>query len=343
MPWGTSSGNSSSVPPPPLIRLLLHRFFDHRLFYGYPSKDSPVENSSENRGSTGLQGDLVAQSLDAAGGPPDCGLAVPFIKVVTAQISIGSAVSQQMIDNHQNTVGQCQDGSLGASSCCQSVVLGRQVALFGTGCAPGCFYQGRTQPGVTMSSVPILAFASALIIPRADLGPGSKGARGGKAAHISTQFGQNLFSSPQPDARDGVGCLDRCFKRAPALLHLLVQLGNLLGQKVQVPQLALQQHTLVRSHHPFQGLRQFQTLVAQASFSQRRQMLGVVITLSQSLQHFSSRCPSDVGSHAAQLDVGSLQDLLNPVHHLGPLANQVSAVAHGAVRDAAGQQSILHP
>src|ERR671915_1115310 len=198
MPWGTSSGNSSSVPPPPLIRLLLHRFFDHRLFYGYPSKDSPVENSSENRGSNGLQGDLVAQSLDAAGGPPDRGLAVPFIKVVTAQISIGSAVSQQMIDNDQNTVGHCQDGSLGASSCCQPVVLGRQVALFGTGCTPGCFYQGRTQPGVAMPSVPILAFASALIIPRADLGPGRKVALGGKAAHISTQFGQNLFSSPMP-------------------------------------------------------------------------------------------------------------------------------------------------
>src|SRR5918992_2489734 len=165
MPWGTSSGNSSSVPPPPLIRLLLHRFFDHRLFYGYPSKDSPVENSSENRGSTGLQGDLVAQSLDAAGGPPDCGLAVPFIKVVTAQISIGSAVSQQMIDNHQNTVGQCQDGSLGASSCCQSVVLGRQVALFGTGCAPGCFYQGRRNQGLPCPVCPFLRLPALSLFP----------------------------------------------------------------------------------------------------------------------------------------------------------------------------------
>jgi hypothetical protein len=37
--------------------------------------------SSENRGSNDLQGDLVAQSLDAAGGPPDRGLAVPLVKV----------------------------------------------------------------------------------------------------------------------------------------------------------------------------------------------------------------------------------------------------------------------
>jgi hypothetical protein len=57
-----------------------------------------------------------------------------------------------MVDNHQNTVCHRQDSSLGAQTGRQSMVLGRQVAPFGTDCGPGRFHQGRTQPPVAFAS-----------------------------------------------------------------------------------------------------------------------------------------------------------------------------------------------
>src|SRR5919106_2586482 len=55
---------------------------------------------------------------------------------------------------------------------------------------------------------------------------------------------------------------DGFLERAYALPYLLVQLLNLLGQELQVAQLALEQYSLMRSHEAPQGLLQLSPFVS---------------------------------------------------------------------------------
>src|SRR5919199_254925 len=73
----------------------------------FPRKSPP------ERGSSGFDGDLVAEPLKAADRVAQGRLPVAFVEVVPAELLVGNAVAEQMVGDHQDGVGQGDQRPLG--------------------------------------------------------------------------------------------------------------------------------------------------------------------------------------------------------------------------------------
>src|SRR3989304_4833663 len=139
--------------------------------------DSSPCHSYENTVSGGLlQGGFVSQGFEATDCSGDGGVAVPFIKIVAAQVGVSRATSEYMEDVDQDSVSHSHDSPLASPSTSQSVVLGCQVGAFGVSSSLGCLYQRRAKPGIPVTRAATQSLTSALVVPRADprpSGPGS--------------------------------------------------------------------------------------------------------------------------------------------------------------------------
>jgi hypothetical protein len=67
--------------------------------------------------------------------------------------------------------------------------------------------------------------------------------------------------------------------------------------------------------------------------------LGEALAGDQRGEHLASRDPEDVADHAGELDLGVLEQLLDPLHFAGPLTDQAAPVA-GEVTQAADRLGV---
>ncbi len=117
--------------------------------------------------------------------------------------------------------------------------------------------------------------------------------------------------------------------RARHPLHRLVVEVDL---RQQLPQ----QEALLGAQPPGQRRLQLRPLLPHAPARQVRQHRRVRLARQQCVQHRPRRDPGDVGRHAGQLDIGLLQQLLQPVDHPRPVGDHGDAMARQGAQLALG-------
>jgi hypothetical protein len=97
-----------------------------------------------------------------------------------------------------------------------------------------------------------------------------------------------------------------------------------------------------------QGLLQLRLLALEEAFSQVTQLLGIGLPCRESSQHQLATRPQRITGHLAQLDVGALNQLLNPIGQGGlfpyqtlPVPGQSPQLANGAGRNEAGREQTM--
>lgn len=148
---------------------------------------------------------------------------------------------------------------------------------------------------------------------------------GRKAAHVDADLGDDGLGAAAGDAGDGVEVGDGGLKRAHPFLDLGVHGLDLGLQELHLVELAAEHEALMAADAPLQGELQLGLLPAHAGLGQRGQLGGVLLALGERPQHCPAADPHDVGGHVAQLDVGALQRLLEPAHHVRALVDQAGA------------------
>lgn len=215
-------------------------------------------------------------------------------------------------------------GLLGSSPGGDAVILRAEIRSFGAGGRPRRLHQRLSQPWVALAYPTALALAGALVVPRAQSRPGSEVRGTPKAAHVRSDLGHHRLSRRLAHPRDRVQELDRLLKRARPLLDLLAQPLDAGIQFAEVAELLPQQEPLVFPHDTGQRCLQGCLFSLQPALGHRGQQLGILDALDHRLQHLPPGDPEHVGHHRGRLDVGSLQDLLNPVWPRPPAPGSAS-------------------
>src|SRR5215475_4110845 len=69
---------------------------------------------------------------------------------------------------------------------------------------PGTLHEGLAQDPVREAGAAAQALAGTLVVARAEARPGGRMARGGKAAHVTAEFGDDRLRGAAGHPRDGV-------------------------------------------------------------------------------------------------------------------------------------------
>ncbi|SRR6266852_2761563 len=109
-------------------------------------KSSPPESSSGIRAR--LQIDLVAQAFESAHEVLLDHLPIVLIEVVATQVLIRPAVTQQVLDDDQDTMTDCNGSALGSASCGDATILRGQIGVLAMSGGVGGLDQEPTGVGI---------------------------------------------------------------------------------------------------------------------------------------------------------------------------------------------------
>jgi hypothetical protein len=113
---------------------------------------------------------------------------VESIEITAAQVGIGAALSLKVISNHQDAVGNSNDGTLSAATSCKSLKLGRQIRVLGTCGGPRRLASHATQPGTSFANLATHALTCTLVVAWANAGPTSQMRCAWKLSNISAHL-----------------------------------------------------------------------------------------------------------------------------------------------------------
>src|SRR5262245_22937544 len=99
-------------------------------------------------------------------------LSIQPVEVLVSEVAVRLAVPKHVPGDDQDGVAHRRDPFLVAASACDAVILGSQIAVANPDGAPGALGQRGTQPAVAFARPARLAFPRALVVARADAGPG---------------------------------------------------------------------------------------------------------------------------------------------------------------------------
>jgi hypothetical protein len=281
------------------------------------------------RSGGGLQGDLVAQRLQLADVVALAALGVDAALVeARAQIvEAGGRVGQQVPDDDQDGAADRHDGPLGAAPPGDAPVALPQEGV-GPPSGHGGLAQHSSQVGVAVAGGGLALGPTGRLF---DAGgkpcPGGQVARGGEAAHIDADLGDDHLRGRPADPTDLIQLVDRRPKRGDLGVDLAVQFGDVDAGLVDAGKHPLQQEGVMVAEAADEGLGQLGGLGAQAGACQLRQDFGVTLPGDQRGQHGPAGDTEDVAGDHAKLDLGVLQQLLHPVLLRGADRDQVGAVA----------------
>jgi hypothetical protein len=149
----------------------------------------------------------------------------------------------------------------------------------------------------------------------------------GKRPHVHADLGDDHLGGGAAQAGDLIQPLHHLSERDDQLLELAVQLGDVSVQRIHPGQHPSQQEPMMVGEEPGERLLQHGELGAQAGPGQLRERLWVALAGDQRGQHRPAGDPEDVAGDHRQLDLGVLQQLLDPLLLRGAHAHQVGAVA----------------
>src|SRR5207247_927639 len=123
------------------------------------------------------QGHGVAEGGEALGMVAGEAVRVQPLEVVAAEFAIRLAVPQDVVGDDEGAVGDGNDGLLVAAALDEPAVLGGEVGRAFTGSGAGAVAQGLAQGAVGEAGAAAGPLARALMVDRADAGPGERIAR----------------------------------------------------------------------------------------------------------------------------------------------------------------------
>src|SRR5262245_26367217 len=144
------------------------------------------------------EGDGVAEGSEPFGVIAGEPLGVQAVEVVATQLAVRLAVLEDVVGDHEEAVGDGDDGLLVPAALDEPPVLRREVAVACADGAPGALDERRAQRPVGDAGAAAQTLAGALVVAWAETGPGGGMAGGGKTAHVRAEFGD-----------DGLGCAAR--------------------------------------------------------------------------------------------------------------------------------------
>ena len=150
---------------------------------------------------------------------------------------------------------------------------------------------------------------------------------GWEPGHVGPDLGDEQVRGGLADPGDLIQPIDRPGERGDQRLELGVELGQIGIQRVHPGQHLAQQEGVLVGEEPGERLLQQRQFGAHPRTGQLRQPLGVAFPGDQRRQHRPPGDPEDVAGDHAQLDLGVLQQLLDPLLLGGPRRHQVHAVA----------------
>jgi len=153
-----------------------------------------------------------------------------------------------------------------------------------------------------------------------------------EARHVHADLGDNYFGDAQTDAGDGLQQLERLrHERVGALGDLLDDLlADARRRRLQLAETSKQfveDEALGGSQAARQCAAQFGRLRSERTACQGDQLLGIIFAVCQSAQHQTTGDAKDIGSNLPQLNVGTLDQLLNAIGHGGVLFDKRLPVA----------------
>src|SRR5439155_19949192 len=140
-------------------------------------------------GSCGVlgEGDGVAESGEPFGVVAGETVGVQPLEVVAPEFTIRLAVPQDVVGDDEDAVGDSDDGLLIAAPLDEAAVLGREVGVAFAYGAAGTLDQGLAQGAVGVPSTATQPLARALMVARAEAGPGGRMARRREPRHVAAE------------------------------------------------------------------------------------------------------------------------------------------------------------
>src|SRR5437899_3017217 len=130
--------------------------------------------------------------------------AIHAIEVVDAKFFVRLPRAQNVVDDDEEAVRHGDGRLLLASASCKSVILRVEVTRLGPDARPNDLAHDPPQPNVPMIRRSFHTFAGALLIGRAQPGPGGEMPGSGEAAHVWADLCQYGRRRHRFDARDGL-------------------------------------------------------------------------------------------------------------------------------------------
>ena len=152
---------------------------------------------------------------------------VAQLVVVGAEVDVFQVrVGQQVPDDDQHGAADGDERSLVASSAGQSAVAGAEEGLGSPGPGDGVTEGAGQVPVAVPGGAPAFLLAGRLLDPGGEPGPGGQVRRGGEAAHVHPDLGDDRLGGGAVDPRDRVQPLHLVSKRADLGLDPGVELGD---------------------------------------------------------------------------------------------------------------------
>lgn len=206
-------------------------------------------------------------------------LALMFVEIGTAQLSIGFPLGQDLVADDQDRMCQRHQRPFFATPSGNPPILSGQIGFFGFGSGMRNFNQDLTEPDIALAGLAAESLATAF-----RLTPGIVSSQSMTACS---------FSKRHPISAPLRSMASSSVSRG---LHCGVDHESMMGH--QVP------HDRLRKPRPFR---------AQATPRQFRQPLGVSFSRHKRFQDGACGDPADIGDHRGQLDMGILQPGLQAI------------------------------
>ena len=118
--------------------------------------------------------DLIAQTFEPSHEVLLDHLPIVFVEVIAAQVLIGAAVTQQMIDDDQDTMADRDGGALGSASSGDAAVLRRQVGVLAVGGGVSGLDEELTRVGIAFPGLATESHTRTFMVAWTDADPGGQ-------------------------------------------------------------------------------------------------------------------------------------------------------------------------
>jgi len=269
---------------------------------------------------------VVPEFPNAAGGVAN-DLGFPLLVVmIDAEVLVAGGAFDHVVDDDEDGVCYGDGGAFLPPPGGDALVHLSEVRAPRSSSGVSSFHQDRANPATALSRLVAQALPATLVIAGTDLRPGGEVVGGGEAAHVGGDLGDEMLGGRAADAGNLIEPIEELIVGFEALLDLRGERGDLLVVEVDLSEQAGKQEALVIGHHPGQGRFELSVLRSQATARELRHLRGGQLPLDQGPQQRQARDAEHVAGHVTELDVRSLQHVLDSIRGAAALLDQFAAM-----------------
>src|SRR5437899_8998535 len=266
----------------------------------------------------------VFKALHQALGLRDLGTAV---EMVGTEILVDGSVLEHVVDGGENGGGDGTDGFLWPAAAAQAQVLSLVIASLFVFGRLGTLNQGRLKPLRTFAQPVRSASPGALVVARTHASPRQQMSRGGEAAHVGANLGNNSLCAEVADTGVGTYDVDSGTKGREVGFDLAIHRPERGIEAIDLLQMELQQKAMMTCHSSAQCLRQLGLRRLHVGMRQCSEPDRAGLARRYGVEHRSPALAEHVGEFCIDLDVGVLKHLMDALDMTAPFAHQLLAGA----------------